>query len=190
MTVPSIGVIISSTREKRFGEKMARWVLAQGASRADLRLELVDLRDYPLPRFEGGSPAFMPVTDEVAKRWGAKLAELDGFVFVCAEYNHSITGALKNAIDWAYHPWVRKPAAFVGYGSVGAARAVEHLRGICAELQMAPLRFAVHLSGSDARGAVLEGKPIEDVPSLGDQAKKMFDDLAWWSKALKAARAS
>jgi NAD(P)H-dependent FMN reductase len=188
MANPKIGIIISSTREQRFGEKAAKWIYGLAAQRADLDFEIIDLRDYPLPFFEGISPFYAPVQNEVAKRWGAKMAELDGYLFVTAEYNRSITGALKNALDWAYKEYNRKPAGYLGYGGVGGARAVEHLRNICVELQIAPIRHGVHIAGADAMGLIFQGKPFEEFPHLVPSATALLDDLAWWTKALKTAR--
>lgn len=188
MAAPRIGIIISSTREQRFGEKAAKWIHELAAKRTDLQFEIVDLRDYPLPFFEGISPFYAPVTDEVAKRWGARMAELDGYLFVTAEYNRSITGVLKNALDWAYREYNRKPAAYLGYGGVGGARAVEQLRLISVELQMAPTRSGVHIGGADAMGLIFQGKPFSDFPHLDATATTMLDELAWWTKALKTAR--
>jgi NAD(P)H-dependent FMN reductase len=190
MSKPGIGIIISSTREKRFGEKAARWIHGVAAQRADLDFELVDLRDYPMPFFDGVSPIYAPVQNEVAQRWSRKMAELDGYLFVTAEYNRSITGVLKNALDWAYREYNRKPAAYLGYGGVGGARAIEQLRLICVELQMAPTRSGVHIGGNDARALIFEGKSFEELelPHLVQAAGVMLDELAWWAKALKAAR--
>ncbi|MBZ6079021.1 NADPH-dependent FMN reductase [Microvirga puerhi] len=190
MTRPRIGIIISSTREKRFGEKAARWIHGLAARRTDLDFEIVDLRDYPMPFFEGISPLHAPVTDEAAIRWGRKMAELDGYLFVTAEYNRSITGVLKNALDWAYREFNRKPAAYLGYGGVGGARAIEQLRLICVELQMAPTRPGVHIAGSDATALIFQGKSFEELelPHLVQAANIMLDDLAWWTFALKATR--
>jgi NAD(P)H-dependent FMN reductase len=151
-------------------------------------METIDLRDYALPFFEGVSPAYAPVTDEKGRRWGKKMAELDGYLFVTAEYNRSVTGALKNALDWAYQEYNRKPAAYVGYGSVGGARAVEHLRLIGIELQMAPLRSAVHIGGGDFVGLLMQGKKFEELPHLAQAAEVMLEELAWWARALKTAR--
>jgi NAD(P)H-dependent FMN reductase len=188
MSKPRIGIIISSTREKRFGEKAARWIYDIAAKRTDLAFEIVDLRDYPLPLFEGASPFYVPVTNEIAQRWGKKIAELDGYLFVTAEYNRSITGALKNALDWAYREYNRKPAAYLGYGGVGGARAVEQLRLINIELQMAPTRSGVHIGGTDFVGLLMQGKSFEDMPHLIPNAEAMLEELAWWTKALKSAR--
>lgn len=190
MGKPRIGIIIGSTREKRFGEKAARWIHGIASQRTDMEFEIVDLRDYPLPFFEGASPFYVPVTNEIAQRWGKKIAELDGYIFVTAEYNRSITGALKNALDWAYREYNRKPAAYLGYGSVGGARAVEQLRLISVELQMAPTRSGVHIGGPDAFALLLQGKSFEDLDqtNLLKSAQSMLEELAWWAKALKSAR--
>lgn len=190
MGKPRIGIIIGSTREKRFGEKAARWIHGIASQRTDMEFEIVDLRDYPLPFFEGASPFYVPVTNEIAQRWGKKIAELDGYIFVTAEYNRSITGALKNALDWAYREYNRKPAAYLGYGSVGGARAVEQLRLISVELQMAPTRSGVHIGGPDAFALLLQGKSFEDLDqtNLLKSAQGMLEELAWWAKALKSAR--
>jgi NAD(P)H-dependent FMN reductase len=155
-----------------------------------MEFEIVDLRDYPLPFFEGASPFYVPVSNEIAQRWGKKVAELDGYIFVTAEYNRSITGVLKNALDWAYREYNRKPAAYLGYGSVGGARAVEQLRLINVELQMAPTRSGVHIAGADAFALLIQGKSFEELelPNLVKSAQSMLEELAWWAKALKSAR--
>src|SRR5579862_3544331 len=188
MSKPRIGIVIGSTRENRLGEKIARWVHGIATRRADLAVELVDLRDYPLPFFEGASPSRVPVANEVAKHWGKKMAELDAYLFVTGEYNYSIPGVLKNALDWAYYEYNRKPAAYVGYGSVGGARAIQQLRLINVELQMAPTRTSVHIGGTDFYGILLHGKVLEEMPHLAQAAGAMLDDFAWWTKALKTAR--
>src|SRR2546427_4739222 len=157
MAKPKIAVIISTTRATRFGEKPAKWIHGIAAARADMSVELIDLRDYPMPFFdEPASNAWVPSKNEVAKRWQKKVAEFDGYIFVTAEYNRSMPAVLKNALDYAYPEWNRKAAAYVGYGSVGAARSIEHLRLSCVELQMAPMRHGVHPPGAGC-GAVWAG---------------------------------
>jgi NAD(P)H-dependent FMN reductase len=184
-----IGIVISTTRQGRFGDRPAAWIRELAAGRTDMEFELVDLRDYPLPFFdEPASPMWAPPKNEVAQRWARKVAELDGFIFVTAEYNHGVPAVLKNALDYAYREFNRKPAAFVGYGGVGAARAVEQLRMIGVELQMAPLRSGVHIGGTDFVGMLLHGKTFADATHLEPSAAAMLDELAWWAKALKAAR--
>ena len=184
-----IGVVIGTTREGRFGDKPARWIFDAASKRADLDVEIVDLRDYPLPLFdEATGPAMAPPKNEVALRWGEKVAELDGYLFVTAEYNHGIPGVLKNALDHAYPEFNRKPAAFVGYGGVGGARAVEQLRLVCVELQMAPTRTAVHIGVEPFLGVLREGKELSDFDYLNESGEATLDELAWWTRTLKAGR--
>ena len=150
MSKLKIAVIISSTRDSRFGDKPAQWILDKANTRSDIEAELVDLRDFDLPLFnEVASNLWVPSSDPRAVAWQNKIGEFDGYIFVVAEYNRSITGALKNALDQAYKEWNRKAAAYVGYGSVGGARAIEHLRMISVELQMVPVRSGVHIGGSE-----------------------------------------
>jgi NAD(P)H-dependent FMN reductase len=192
MTKPRIALIIGSTRATRFADKPAAWMLKVAQQRTDMDVELVDLRDYDLPLFnEMASNLWMPSKDPNALKWQAKLAEFDGYIFVVAEYNRSVTGSLKNAMDQAYKEWNHKPMAAIGYGGVGAARAVEHLRLIAVELQMVPVRNAVHIGGSDFFKVHPMGAnaPIEDVEaSLLPAATAMLDDVVWWSKATMAAK--
>src|ERR1700722_1758149 len=128
-TKPRIAIVIGSTRPGRYADKAAGWMLKQTKARGDIEAELLDLRDHPLPFFdEKGPPMSTPSENPEALRWQKTLARYDGFVFVVAEYNSSITGVLKNALDQAYKEWGRKPFTAIGYGGAGAARAVEDLR--------------------------------------------------------------
>ena len=189
MTTPKIAIINSTTRQVRFGDKPTQWLYEIASQRSDLAFEIVDLRDYPMPFFdEVASNAWAPSINEVAQRWQKKVAEFDGYIFVTAEYNHSISGVLKNALDYAYPEWNRKPAAFVGYGAVGAARAIEQLRLICIELQMAPTRTGVHIQGGDFIAVWRQGKSLTELEYLQPNVTAMLDELAWWTKALKRAR--
>ena len=191
MTQPKIGIILGSTREGRFGDKPAQWIHEIAKQRADLAFELIDLRDHPLPFFnEPMSPAWAPPKNEAALRWADKLATLDGLIVVTPEYNHGPSAVLKNAFDYAYKEFIRKPIGFVGYGGVGAARAVEQLRLVATELQMAPVRNAVHIGMVEFLGIWQQGKSFEDFPHLAQAASGMLDDIAWWAKALKGARAA
>ncbi|WP_180899459.1 NADPH-dependent FMN reductase [Martelella soudanensis] len=191
MTRPRIGIIVGSTREGRFADHPLNWYLDIVKDRDDADFEVVDLRDYPMPFFEEKmSPAWVPPENEVARRWGEKLDSLDGFVFTVAEYNHSVTGVLKNALDYAYKEFNRKPATFIAYGGTGGARAVEQLRLILAELQVASLKYNVHIGMSELLGILREGKTMADFPYLIDSATTMTDDLVWWTNALKTARAA
>lgn len=189
MSKPRIGIVISTTREGRFGERVARWVTDLAAGRTDITTETVDLRDYPLPFFESvASPRFVPIDTPEAKKWSSKLAELDGYVFVTAEYNHSISGVLKNALDFVFAEPARKPAAFVAYGAVGGARAVEHLRNIVVELSMVPLNRAVHVNMEPFLGLIRDGKDFADYPYLAPTVETMLEELAWYAETLKAGR--
>jgi NAD(P)H-dependent FMN reductase len=190
---PRIAVIIGSTRPARFADVPAQWILKQAQARGDMEVELVDLRDHPLPFFdEMASNMWMPSQNPEAVRWQEKIGGFDGYIFVVAEYNHSITGALKNALDQAYKEWNRKPFSAIGYGGTGAARAVEHLRGIGVELQMVSTHAAVHIGGSDFMTVFPMGgnKPIEEIEAnLLPTAQTALDELLWWSKATIAAKA-
>jgi NAD(P)H-dependent FMN reductase len=182
-------IVLSTTREGRFGDKPARWIHEVASSRSDMDAEIVDLRDFPMPFFdEPASSAWVPSRNEVARRWQKKVAEFDAFVFVTAEYNHGVPAVLKNALDYAYTEWNRKAVAFVGYGGSGAARSVEHLRGICVELQMASVHTGVHIQGGDFMAVWKQGKDIKDLTYLAKGAGDMLDDLVWWASALKVAR--
>jgi len=190
---PRIAVIVGSTRPTRFADTPAKWILKQAQARADMEVELVDLRDHPLPFFdEKASNMWMPSSNPEAVRWQQTVARYDGYIFVVAEYNHSITGALKNALDQAYKEWNRKPFTAIGYGGIGAARAIEHLRGIAVELQMVSTHAAVHIGGGDfmAIHPMFGKKPIETIEAnLLPTAKTALDELLWWAKATIAAKA-
>ncbi|MGZ2432613.1 NADPH-dependent FMN reductase [Rhizobium redzepovicii] len=189
---PRIAIIIGSTRPTRLADKPAQWMLKQAQARDDMDVEIVDLRDYDLPFFdEMASNLWMPSQNPEAIRWQETIGRFDGYVFVVAEYNHSITGALKNALDQAYKEWNRKPFTAIAYGGVGGSRAVEHLRGIATELQMVSTRSAVHIGGGDFMAIMPRGgnRPIEDIETnLLPSAKAALDELVWWAKATMAAK--
>lgn len=130
----------------------------------------------------------MPQTNEVALRWARKVSELDGYIFVTAEYNRSISGVLKNALDHIYDEPARKPAAFVGYGAVGAARAVEQLRLMAVELSMVPMKAGVHINMEPLLGMLRGGKDFADYDYLAPTVTAMLDELAWYTRTLKAGR--
>jgi NAD(P)H-dependent FMN reductase len=191
---PKIAVIIGSTRPTRFADKPAQWILKQAKARDDLDVELVDLRDHPLPFFdEKASNLWMPSENPEAIRWQQTVGRFDGYIFVVAEYNRSITGVLKNALDQSYKEWNRKPFTAIGYGGTGASRAIEHLRGIAVELQMVSTHAAVHIGGGDFMTVFPMGgnKPIEEIEAnLLPSAKTALDELVWWAKATMAAKAA
>jgi NAD(P)H-dependent FMN reductase len=189
---PRIAIVIGSTRPTRFADKPAQWMLKQAQLRDDIEVELIDLRDHPLPFFdEMATNMWMPSRNAEAVRWQETVGRFDGYIFVVAEYNHSITGVLKNALDQAYKEWNRKPFTAIGYGGTGAARAVEHLRSIAVELQMVSTHAAVHIGGGDFMTVFPMGgnKPIEEIEAnLLPSAKTALDELVWWAKATMAAK--
>ncbi|NBE06016.1 NADPH-dependent FMN reductase [Paragemmobacter ruber] len=193
MSKPKIALIIGSTRKSRFADIPAQWMLAQAKARTDIEVELVDLRDFDLPLFdEVASNLWAPSSDPRAVAWQKKIAEFDGYIFVVAEYNRSITGALKNALDQSYVDWNRKPFTAIAYGSVGGTRALEHLRLIGVELMMVPTRNAVHLGMADFfkvhPGLGGSGNMADVEANLLPAAQASLDELVWWANATKAAR--
>jgi NAD(P)H-dependent FMN reductase len=182
-----IGIILGSTRPGRNGEAVAKWVLDIAKQRSDAEFELVDLLDYNLPHLDEAIPASMgqyqhPHTQE----WARKIASFDGFIIVTPEYNHSTSGALKNAIDFLFAEWNNKAVGFVSYGSVGGARAVEHLRLIAGELMMADVRAQVTLSLATDFENYSVFKPQEyHAAALGT----VLDQTVAWSAALAPLRA-
>lgn len=189
----NIKVIAGSTREGRFSDKAAAWI-AEGIKKREeeIAVEVLDLRNYAMPFFnEPMSPSFKqePYKNEAVARFTKKIAEGDAFVIITPEYNHGTSGVLKNALDWVYQEWNNKPVAFVSYGSVGGARAVEQLRLNAIELQMAPIRNSVHIPG-EQYFQVLFGKmeTKELFASVAKQAETMISQLLWWTRTLKNAR--
>lgn len=191
MAKPRIAVIISSTREARFADKPAQWFMDKVRDHDALAFELVDLRDFDLPFFdEKASNLWMPSEDPRAVAWQQKLATFDGFVFIVAEYNRSVTGALKNALDQAYKEWNRKPMTALAYGSLGGARALEQLRLMAIELQMVPCRNAVHIAAADffKVSPLGEDAPISAIEDHLDGAmKSTLEELAFYATLLKDA---
>lgn len=183
---PKIGIVLGSTRPGRKGEAVAKWVYEVASQRNDAEFELVDLADYSLPHLdEAIPPSLGQYTQPHTKAWAAKIATFDGFVFVTPEYNHSTSGALKNAIDFLYAEWNNKAAGFVSYGGVGGARAVEHLRLIMAELQVATVRAQVALSlFTDFEDFSTFWPGAHQLQAL----ETMLDQLISWSRALRTVR--
>ncbi|MGY1831155.1 NADPH-dependent FMN reductase [Geodermatophilus sp. SYSU D01180] len=181
-----IGIILGSTRPNRNGEQVARWVLDLAARRQDADYELVDLRDYPLPHLdEPLPPSFGRYQNDHTRRWAAKIASFDGFVIVTPEYNHGTSGVLKNAIDYLYAEWNNKAVGFVSYGNVGGARAVEHLRLVAAELQMADVRQQVTLSLVTEFEEYRTFRPGDHtLPAVAT----LLDQVVAWSTALAPLR--
>ena len=184
-----IKVIIGSTRQQRFGDQPAKWITEKAKAKG-LDVEILDLRDYPLPFFdEAMSPTMAAMKGAypypVSAQWTAKIGEADGFIIIAAEYNHGYTAVLKNAIDYVSREWNKKPVAFVGYGSAGGARAIEQLREGVVELQMTPIRASVHMTNF---WNLLDEKGILKTESFDAAGDAMLDQLIWWTDALKIAR--
>jgi NAD(P)H-dependent FMN reductase len=190
--MPVISVIIGSTRQGRFSEKPAQWILQQLKNRDGVDARLLDLRDFPMPFFDQpippSAPGRAPYENESVKKWTAAIGASDGFVFVTSEYNYGPPAVLKNAIDWVYPEWNRKAAAFVSYGAVSGARSVQQLRETAIELQLAPVRSSVHIPVATLWAHFQGGDVDAGLAELEGRAGIMIDDLLWWTAALKAAR--
>ena len=181
-----IGIIIGSTRSGRNGEAVAQWVYEIAQQRTDAEFELVDIRDFHLPLLDEPLPISLgQYTHEHTKAWSEKIASFDAYVFVTPEYNHGMSGALKNALDFLYTEWNNKVAGFVSYGSAGGARAVEQLRQVMAELQIADVRAQVQLSlFTDFENfSVFKPAPLHE-----EYLHTMLDQVIAWGGALKALR--
>jgi NAD(P)H-dependent FMN reductase len=186
MSPLKIAVIIGSTRPGRKGRAVAEWVLEHAQGRPGASYELIDLIDHPLPHLDEPVPASAGrYQQDHTRRWAETIAAYDGFIFVTPEYNHSTTGVLKNAIDYLHNEWHNKAAAFVGYGVVGAARAVEHLRGILSEVQVAHVRQAMAFSFFSDFQNFSEFTPGEHHLQY---LPVMLDQLEAWADALKPLR--
>ena len=182
----NIGIIVGSTRPGRKAEAVAKWVHGIASKRSDAKYEVVDIAQFNLPLLDEPVPPSMgQYSKEHTKRWAAKVAQYDGFVFVTPEYNHATSGALKNALDFLFAEWNDKAAGFVGYGSMGGARAIENLRLICGELKIADVRQAVQLSLFTDFENFTTFKPA----AMHEQVVgTMLDQVVAWSTALQGAR--
>ncbi|MDC3417418.1 NADPH-dependent FMN reductase [Aquibacillus salsiterrae] len=182
----NIGIILGSTRPGRNSEAVAKWIYELAQQREDAKFELVDIADYNLPLLDEAMPPSMgQYQNEHTKKWAEKIDSFDGFIFVTPEYNHATSGALKNAIDYLYKEWNNKACGFVGIGSLGGARAVENLRLVMGELQIADVRSQVGLSLFTDFENFSVFKPGDHHL---DAVNSMFDQVIAWSKALKTLR--
>lgn len=175
-----IGIILGSTREGRVSPQVGQWVKEIADQRGDAEYEIIDIADFKLPLLgEAGGDA------SGAAEWSKRVAACDGFVFIVQEYNHSITGALKNALDYLRVEWNNKAAGIVSYGSVGGARAAEHLRGILGELLVADVRVhpALSLFTDFENGTEFKPKEVQK-----ESVNQMLDQVIPWSTALKTIR--
>jgi NAD(P)H-dependent FMN reductase len=181
-----VAIIVGSTRPNRKAEDVARWVFDIAARRGDATFEIVDIGDFNLPLLNEPLPPSMGQYGQSHTiEWAAKIAAFDGYVFVTPEYNHSTSGALKNAIDYLFREWNDKAAGFVGYGSTGGTRAVEHLRGIMGEIKIADVRAQVALSlFTDFENFTV----FRPQASQEAAVEAMLNDLIPWGRALQAMR--
>jgi NAD(P)H-dependent FMN reductase len=186
-----IGLIVGSTRPNRFADIPVRWIVEAAAARRDLQLEVLDLRDQNLPFYDEPAPVHHTggvFSRPEAEAWRHRVGAYDGFIATAAEYNYGPTAVLKNAFDSASNEWKRKPIAFVGYGGVGGARAIQILRSVTIALQMAPIAHGVNIAMEPFLGVVQQGRALDDYPYLAQARDGMFENLVWWGEVLKAAR--
>ncbi|HWE55207.1 MAG TPA: NAD(P)H-dependent oxidoreductase [Acidimicrobiales bacterium] len=189
-------IIVGSTRETRAADRVLPWVTRRAEAHPDFDVEVLDLRDWPLPMFaehlgtigDRNDPTY---SDPIVKRWNQKIKEGDAFLVITPEYNHSVPGVLKNAIDNVFVSFAlrNKPIAAVGYsgGLAAAIRAIEHLAHIAIEADMHPLRSSVLIPFVQTAFDD-DGSPKDPMTETAMQI--VLDDLAWWSKLLESGRAA
>jgi NAD(P)H-dependent FMN reductase len=191
---PLIQIVVGSTRPDRFADKPVAWLADRLNARDDLEYEIVDLRDHPLPLYESAvapARAGRDYPTGAIERLGQTLDRADGYIIVTAEYNHGYPASLKNALDHVFPELNRKPVTFVGYGNVGGARAIEQLRLVTVEFEMAPLRWAVHILPDVMIPAMrAEEFSPELFASLDQRLDLAIVDLLWWATTLSAGRAT
>ena len=181
-----IAVILGSTRPNRVGEAVAKWAYEIAAKRSDAQFELVDIKDFNLPLLDEPLPPSLGKYSQAHTiAWSEKIASFDAYVFVTAEYNHGIPGALKNAIDFLYKEWNNKAAGFVSYGATSGVRAVEQLRLVMGELQVADVRAQVGLSLLTDFEKYTVFKPA---PYHEKTLNTMLDQLISWGETMNAVR--
>jgi len=181
-----IAIVTGSTRPNRNNIAVARWVFELAAKRRDAMFELVDIQDYQLPLLdEPLPPALGRYAQPHTKRWAARIASFDGYIFVTPEYNHGTSGALKNAIDYLYAEWQHKAAGFVAYGGTGGIRAVENLRLVMGNLMVADVTPQVALSLFTDFENFSVFRPD---PRHASEVHAMLDQVIAWSGALRTLR--
>jgi NAD(P)H-dependent FMN reductase len=187
MSIMRIAIIVGSTRPGRSGLDVAKWVHLLASKRTSADYELVDLVDFALPLLDEPVPPAMQKspTKDHTRRWSAKVATFDGYVFVTPEYNHGPPAALKNALDYLCSEWNNKSAGFVGYGGVGAARSIEMLRAICSNLELADVRVAVSLTLANDFENFTTFKPL---PHQEKTLGQLLDQVEAWAGALRPLR--
>jgi NAD(P)H-dependent FMN reductase len=190
-TTPHIVIIVASIRPTRFAEHPLKWILAETPKHPEFTFEVLDLRDAALPTYDQpGSPAMRPreYGSDAEREIGKKLDAADGFLVIANEYNHGYTSAIKNLLDSFFVEWNRKPISFVGYGNVGGARAIEQLRLVADELDMASVRPTVNLLGPQIMAIRGGADTLQALAELQPRLEALLGDLHWWATALKTAR--
>lgn len=196
-TAIKIKVIVGSTRRNRFSEKPARWIYEEAKKKDGAKVELLDLRDYPMPFFdEPTSPAMSggKYSNEVVKKWARKIKDGDAFIVVAPEYNHGYPAVLKNALDSIFPEWNKKPIGFISYGGVGGARSIEQLRQVVIELQMVPIRNAIHIPAEVYMAVVNEKVPVNSElfkplrTGRSDRVEAFLNELIFFARMLKTSR--
>ncbi len=193
-----ICIILGSIRNGRFGERPAKWINEELKTWEGVDVDFVDLKDYPMPFFDSPtSPSMMEkkYQNENVQKWSAKVDNADAFIIISPEYNHGYSSVLKNALDWLSPEWSRKAVGFVSYGSASGARAIEQLREVAIELNMAPIRKSVHINW-DFIMKTWQNKDISNAELFAPLRKGMgpdhladfVNDLVWTAKAMKNAR--
>ncbi|MEU8836283.1 NADPH-dependent FMN reductase [Streptomyces sp900116325] len=186
-TIPKIGIVVGTTRPGRVGRTVGEWVLKLVASRSDAEFELVDVADFDLPLFDEPVPPSISTgyIHEHTRRWASAISSFDGFLFVTGEYNHSVPSSLTNALSYLAREWNDKAAGLIGYGSVGGSRAIEHLRGILAELQVATVRNTAMFGLLTDFENYTEFKPAA---FQADAVQAVAEQTVTWARALRTVR--
>jgi len=192
--VSKLHIIIGSTRPTRAADLVAPWVVDRATAHRAFDVDVLDLRDWPLPMFgehagtigDRNDPTY---SEPIVRRWNRKMAEADAFLIITPEYNHSIPGVLKNALDNVFVSFAmrNKPVGAIGYsgGIAAGVRAIEHLAHMVIEADAVPLRSTVIIP--KVTSAFVDGTPTDPMTEIA--LGILLDDLAWWSAALERARA-
>ena len=193
-----VKVIIGSTRKKRYADKTAYWIAGEVGKLPGVEVEILDLRDFPMPFYEEEMSALRlngKYSDEVVKRWSERIVDGDAFIITASEYNRGYTAVLKNALDSIFPEWNDKAVGFIGHGSVGGARAIEQLRQVVVELKMVPIRLSVHIPSEIFLATINEPAPLDPEVFLsmregmfGDRVGKFFGELITVARMLKRQR--
>jgi NAD(P)H-dependent FMN reductase len=187
-----IKIIIGSTRSNRFSEKPAKWIYEEARKRAGVSVELLDLRDYPMPFLEPRVPAVSDwkYTNDIVKTWAEKIEDGDAFIIVTPEYNYGYPAVLKNALDSVFQEWNKKPVGFISYGRAGGVHSVEQLKQVVTQLQMVPIKNAINISDQMHRALTKEKVPVnpEVFKTLRDPVQEFLNELIQVAKELKITR--